>query len=82
MMSITSFQNIRLATDNGDEEAVLVLRDGRLSAVLCRLGDMHGAVAGEWFVEATFGVSIFAIQQTFSTPAAFSQWLDDRIGRQ
>ena len=52
-MPIT-FQPITLDSETDDRDAVLMLRDGRLVAVLTCLSDMHGVLAGRWFVEAAF----------------------------
>jgi hypothetical protein len=53
-MMTASFQDIKLDTGDGDDQAVLVLRNGRLIAVLSHLGAMHNHMAGKWFVEARF----------------------------
>lgn len=74
----TAFQNVMLATNDTDDHAVLVMRDGRLAAVLTRLGDMHEDVAGQWFVEAMFGGSPPVLRHVFESPDAFVQWLDER----
>ncbi len=49
-----TFQSIELESHHGDENAVLVLRSGRLVAIATRLGKQHGPKAGEWYVEAVF----------------------------
>ena len=45
---------IRVASGN-DEEGMLVLLEDRLVGVLVRLSSEHGASAGHWFLEASFG---------------------------
>lgn len=42
----------------GDDNAVLVRRDGRLFAIVSRLGDMHGNLMGHWYVEAVFSTRL------------------------
>lgn len=41
-----------------DTEGMLVMREGRLTAILTKLSDTHGDRAGEWFVECAFGLSL------------------------
>jgi hypothetical protein len=48
-------QPVRVDTSAKDEEGCLVFADGRLVAVLVRLSDEHGEMAGRWFLEAGFG---------------------------
>lgn len=53
-MAIT-FEPILLDGSLGDDDGCLILRDGRLVAVVSRLGTMHDELAGRWFVEWVFG---------------------------
>ena len=73
----TSFQEITLDTRDADDHAVLVLRNGRLAAVLSHLSDIHGDMAGMWFVETMFGTSPAKLRHTFNNPDEFVAWLDD-----
>jgi hypothetical protein len=75
-MMAASFQEITLDTGDGDDRAVLVLRDGRLTAVLSRLGAMHDEMAGLWFVEAVFGTPPTDLRHTFGDPGDFVAWLE------
>ncbi|HXH16992.1 MAG TPA: hypothetical protein VNJ10_12765 [Sphingomonas sp.] len=75
-MTVT-FQEIVLDVTTGDDEALLVMREGRLVAVLCRLGPMHGDLTGKWFVEAMFAGESPIIRQTFADPDEFSAWLHE-----
>ena len=70
-----SFQEIVLDTRAVDDTAVLVLRDGRLAAVLARLGAMHEENEGQWFVEALFGASPASMKHVFADPDEFAAWL-------
>jgi hypothetical protein len=45
-MMTALFQEITLDTGDADDRAVLVLRDGRLTAVLSHLSSMHDEMAG------------------------------------
>jgi hypothetical protein len=49
-----TLQPVRVATDY-DEDGCLVFADNRLVAVLVRLSEHHGHVAGQWFYETGFG---------------------------
>ena len=62
-----AFAPVTLDTRHGDNEAMLVLRDDRLLAIVSRLGEAHGAEAGRWFVEAVFTDLNPAIRETFAT---------------
>ena len=70
-----SFQEIMLDTGDTDDRAVLVLRDGRLIAVLSRLSEMHEGLAGRWFVEAVFGPLPSTDRHVFDDPIDFAEWL-------
>ncbi len=48
-------QPVRVGTGTPDTESQLVFADGFLVAVLVRLSDDHGHIAGLWFLEAGFG---------------------------
>lgn len=72
----TSFQEITLDSGGADERAVLVLRDGRLTAVLSHLSAMHDEMAGMWFVETMFGAPPPKPRHTFADPADFAAWLE------
>ena len=50
---------------NGDDEALLVFHEGRLLAVVSRLGDQHGDAAGLWFVETVFSTITSLLHETF-----------------
>jgi|UniRef100_UPI0035CB8D1B hypothetical protein len=52
-MAIT-LEPVTLDSNCGDEEGMLALRDGRVIAVLARLGALHDDQVGRWFVEAAF----------------------------
>jgi hypothetical protein len=47
--------HMKIKTNSKDENAVLVLSDGSLVAIVVRLDDpMHGATQGRWHLEARF----------------------------
>lgn len=51
---VITFEPVTLDSQFGDSEGMLALRDGRVFAVLARLGALHEDYAGRWFVEAGF----------------------------
>jgi hypothetical protein len=72
-----STQEVTLDTSGPDTQAVLVFREERLLAVLCRLSDIHGELAGQWFVEAVFNELPGAQSRTFDSLPAAEAWLAD-----
>jgi hypothetical protein len=52
---ILTVQSIPLGNPD-DQDGALVLDGDRLVAVLCRLSAGHGDLAGQWFLECSFGV--------------------------
>ena len=75
-MMAASFQEVTLDTGDDDDRAVLVLRDGRLTAVLTHLSAMHDELAGMWFVETLFGKRPPKPQHIFAHPDEFIAWLE------
>jgi hypothetical protein len=55
---------IRLASPT-DSEGALILRDDALIAVLSKLGPEHGALEGQWYVEAVFAAMTVGADQQF-----------------
>ena len=72
-----SFQELALASEWPEEEAVLVFRGGRLLAVLSRLSGVHGELAGRWFVEALFRGQTGSTVPTFAALEDFCSWADE-----
>ena len=70
-MPIT-FTPVELDTGSGDRSGLVVFNDGRLTAVLSCLDDVHGEAAGQWFVEATFRPMRLSASRTYATPEAFA----------
>jgi hypothetical protein len=62
----------------GDGEGILALRDGRLFAVLARLGSLHEKYEGCWFVETAFTPAI-AAGDLFSTLPDFLNHASARV---
>jgi len=53
----------------------------RLEAVLTRLSDQHGDIAGHWFVEAGFGPLDRLDPPTFASLDAAQDWISERLAR-
>jgi hypothetical protein len=49
-----TLQPVRIGNDY-DEDGCLVFADNRLAAVLVRLSQYHGELAGQWFYENGYG---------------------------
>lgn len=64
-----SFAPVTLDASHGDDRAMLVFRDDRLTAIVSCLGEAHGEVAGRWFVEAVFTDLDTIFDETFATLA-------------
>ncbi len=63
-------------TSSGDEDGQLVLADGRLVAVLVRLGDaVHTGLLGAWFLEAGFGPCAHAPAPIFCDLEDAQTWI-------
>jgi hypothetical protein len=73
------FEPVRLDGNYGDDEALLVMRAGRLLAVVSRLGPDHGEAAGAWFVEKAFGLGSECPHEPFADKAAMEAWLVSQI---
>jgi hypothetical protein len=76
---IMSVQPGAIETGSADEEGCLVLADGRLVAVLVRLSDRHGDMAGRSYLEHGFGRLDGPTHPTFSTVNEASDWIARRL---
>lgn len=73
---VVEFRPVELASRHHVEEARLVFRKGRLIAVISRLDESQGELAGRWFVEACFDGIIDCPRDTFDDLADIEQWVD------
>lgn len=73
---MASYQRIILDTHGTDDQGVLVLREGRLTAVLSHLSEMHNEMAGMWYLEMLFGKTPLKPRHMFASPEDFVIWLD------
>ena len=74
------FQTVKVATGSADEEGRLVLRDGKLIAVLVGLDDAnHGPALGQWSLEAGFNGVDSTKPPLFANLAAAERWLSRQV---
>ena len=77
-MSFT-LQPIRVAT-GFDEEGMMVLDEQqRLVAVLVRLSDDNEVAAGQWYLEAGFGLIDGTNHPLFSNLDMAQEWISQRL---
>jgi hypothetical protein len=64
-----------------DAEGLLVYSDDGLVAVLARLSDLHGEIAGQWYFEAGFGEFDRHKHMVFREIDAARRWIASQIER-
>lgn len=80
-MSRTSAYKVRIRTDSADSNALLLLDDGELVAVLVELSDCsHGDACGQWVVETTFGLDHGRLPEPFACAADAASWISRHMG--
>ncbi|GAC1581250.1 MAG: hypothetical protein NVS3B5_15300 [Sphingomicrobium sp.] len=63
-----------------DSNAVILLYEGALVAVLVQLSDaIHGRRQGRWTIEATFGVTDVRTSETFSSISDAAKEVSDAM---
>lgn len=62
-----------------DADGCLVFSDAGLVAVLACLTDMHGEMAGKWFLEAGFGDLHWQKHNVFSDLEAAKDWIMKQV---
>ena len=67
------FRPIALDVDTGDSSGMLVLRDGAL------LGELHGVLAGRWYIEVAFHSAVSNRNAPFADISAVSDWLSAKF---
>ena len=79
-MSRTSAYQVQIRTDSADENALLLLADGQLVAILIELADeSHGDLRGKWAVETTFGLQHQRVPKDFPCAADAACWVGNHI---
>jgi len=76
-MAIT-LEPVTLEAPPGDEEAVLARCNGRLFAILSRLGGMHDELIGHWYVETVFSTGLVDTGQMFRDLEDFEKHVADQ----
>ena len=71
-----------IRTESADKNAVILLYDGALVAVLVQLsGTVHPREQDRWTIEATFGVSDARVSETFFSAADAARKVGETIGK-
>jgi len=71
---------VQIRTDSADENALLLLADGQLVAILIELADeSHGDLRGKWSVETTFGLQHQRVPKNFASSADAAFWVGNHI---
>ena len=77
----SSAYSLKIRTGSLDDNAVLMLVDGELVAILVELRDKgHEDSIGAWCVEATFGLSPGRIPTIFPTAQDAADWICGNAG--
>jgi len=77
----SSAYSLKIRTGSLDDNAVLMLVDSELVAILVELTDEgHDDAIGAWCVEATFGLSPGRIPTTFPTAQDAADWVCGNAG--
>lgn len=79
-MSGTSIYHSRIRTDSADTNALLLLADGELVAILVALDDeVHGQDRHKWTIETMFGVGQERAPGSFASAADAADWVSNHI---
>lgn len=81
-MAQNSAYKIRIKTDSGDHNALMLFYEGELVAILVELADeCHGAARGRWTIEATYGLHLERSPATFASAEDAAAWIGQRSGQ-
>lgn len=76
----TSAYKLKIKTDSADDNALILLANGELVAVLVELADKaHAAERGRWTIEAVFGLTHKRVPQNFDSAADAAAWVSDHV---
>lgn len=79
-MSRTSAYKIRVRTDSADNNALMLLDDGELVAILVELADeSHGEARGHWIIETTFGLTSGGRAGAFARAEDAANWIGQHV---
>ena len=77
----TSAYRLRIRTDSADDNALILLSDGQLVAIIVELTDeSHGDERGKWTVETIFGLGNNRNPGNYATAGDAADWVSDHIG--
>ena len=80
-MSVTSAYRMKIRTGSADDQAILLLAEGALVAILVELADDgHGDDQGRWIVEASFGLDMDKRAGQFASADDAAAWVSGHIG--
>lgn len=80
-MSRTSAYRLRIRTDSADDNALILLSDGELVAILVELADeSHGDERGKWAVETVFGLQNHRTRGNFVSAGDAADWVSGQGG--
>lgn len=79
-MTGTSAYAVRINTDSTDTNAIILLAEGALVAILVELSDeCHGTGQGHWTIEAAFGLCDERLPDVFPSAVDAADWLSTRL---
>ena len=77
----TSVYRLRIKTDSADDNALILLSDSQLVAILVELSDeSHGDERGKWTVETIFGLGNGRHPRNHDTAGDAADWVSDHLG--
>ncbi len=79
-MSRTSAYKVHINTLSADANAVILLSDGAMVAVLVELSDEgHGPDQGKWAIEAAFAIEAERVPSMFVSAVEAADWISTHI---
>ena len=81
MVPRTSAYRLRIRTDSADSNALMLLADSELVAILVELADDgHGVDQGRWVIETIFGFHRRGVPTSFASAEDAADWISDQFG--
>jgi hypothetical protein len=69
---------MRIRTGSADNNALMLLEQGELVAILVELADeSHGDARGQWAIEAVFGLGPSRRPHTFASASDAASWVGE-----
>lgn len=77
----TSAYRLRIRTDSADDNALILLSDSQLVAIIVELADeSHGDERGKWTVESIFGLGIGRYPRNHASAGDAADWVSEHLG--